>query len=235
MTEASGELDGNARLNRLLKGWAAVMALGWLVLPFVAAGTLRWPGMWILIATLLSGNFVQRAYLSRHHPAILARRKSVKVGTKRWDIVWMLVAAPLTMVTPIVAGLAFRAGSPPMPWPFALLGFALNTAGGLLWVRSMASNAHFEMSVRIQDDVGHAVVDTGPYRFVRHPGYASFCIGLWGGPFLLLSWPAFAVAPLFGAWIVVRAALEDATLRRELTGYADYARRVRFRIVPGVW
>jgi protein-S-isoprenylcysteine O-methyltransferase Ste14 len=99
----------------------------------------------------------------------------------------------------------------------------------------MASNAYFEPTVRIQHEFGHVVVDSGPYRFVRHPGYASFLIGALGAPLMLLSWPALATGPLFAAWFVVRAALEDATLRRELPGYADYARRVRFRLVPGVW
>ncbi len=99
----------------------------------------------------------------------------------------------------------------------------------------MASNAHFESTVRIQHDVGHAVVDGGPYQFVRHPGYASFVVGALGAPLMLLSWPALATGPTLAVWFVVRTALEDATLRRELPGYADYARRVRFRLVPGVW
>jgi protein-S-isoprenylcysteine O-methyltransferase Ste14 len=231
----AGASDRNARLNRLMKLWAAAAGLAWLVLPFVAAGTLRWPGMWIMVGTIASGSLVQRVYLSRTNPEILARRKGLGEGTKAWDVAWMLVAAPLTILMPLVAGFGVRAGWPSMPWPFAILGFAINTTTGVLWARAMASNVHFEMSVRIQNDRGHSVVDTGPYRFVRHPGYAAFFAGLWGTPLLLLSWPAFAAAPLFGSWLLVRAALEDATLRRELPGYADYARRVRYRIVPGVW
>jgi protein-S-isoprenylcysteine O-methyltransferase Ste14 len=227
--------DRNAPLNRVMKLWAATTGLAWLVLPFVAAGTLRWPGMWIMVGTIASGSLVQRVYLSRRNPAILARRNGLGAGTKAWDVAWMLVAAPLAILTPLVAGFGVRAGWPPMPWPFAILGFAINTATGIVRAWAMASNIHFEMSVRIQHDVGHKVIETGPYRFLRHPGYAAFFVGVWGTPFLLLSWPAFAAAPLLGLWFLVRAGLEDATLKRELPGYADYARRVRYRILPGVW
>jgi protein-S-isoprenylcysteine O-methyltransferase Ste14 len=99
----------------------------------------------------------------------------------------------------------------------------------------MASNAYFEPTVRIQHDRGHRVAEGGPYRFVRHPGYASFLVGSLVTPFMLLSWPALATGPILAAWFVVRTALEDAMLRHELPGYDDYARRVRFRLMPGVW
>jgi protein-S-isoprenylcysteine O-methyltransferase Ste14 len=174
-------------------------------------------------------------YVARRNPGVLARRRRVGAGTKGWDVAWAFVAGPLTLLPPVVAGLGVRAGWPTMPLSFAALGMVLNTTGGILWARAMASNAHFEPTVRIQREIGHAVVDAGPYRVVRHPGYAAFCVGTFGAPFLLLSWPAMTVAPLLAVWFVVRTALEDRMLRQELPGYAEYARRVRFRLVPGVW
>jgi protein-S-isoprenylcysteine O-methyltransferase Ste14 len=221
--------------DRPLKAWGAVVGVAWLVLPFLAAGTLRWAGIWIYMATIGSGTLVQRVYVRRRNPAVLASRSNIGAGTKAWDLMWLFVAGPLAVVPPVVAGLGVRYGWPTLPVPFAVVGFVLNTVGGVLWARSMATNAHFENTVRIQRDRVHVVVDRGPYRVVRHPGYASFCIGGLGVPFLLLSVPVLVVAPLLSLWFVVRTALEDATLRRELAGYAEYARRVRFRLLPGVW
>jgi protein-S-isoprenylcysteine O-methyltransferase Ste14 len=182
-----------------------------------------------------SGTLVQRIYVRRRNPAILARRRHVGAGTKGWDAAWMVVAGPLMWLPPVVAGLGVREGWATMPWPVAVLGAVMNTVGGVLFARSMAENPHFENSVRIQRDVGHTVFDGGLYRVVRHPGYAGFVIGSLGAPLMLLSWPAMAVGPLLALWFVVRTALEDATLRRELAGYADYARRVPFRLIPRVW
>jgi len=232
------QLGGNerdARWNRTLKTWAAMTGVTWLVGPFVVAGTLDFPGMWIALGTIASGALVQRMFVSRRNPEILLRRKNIGPGTKGWDIAVMFVAGPLAVLPPLVAGQGIRSAWTPMPWTFALIGVALNTLGGSVWARSMASNAHFEPSVRIQRELGHRVVESGPYGVVRHPGYAGYCIGILGTPFLLLSWQALLVGPLLAVLFVVRAALEDATLRRELVGYADYAERVRYRLVPGVW
>jgi protein-S-isoprenylcysteine O-methyltransferase Ste14 len=234
MIQLGGD-ERDARWNRTLKTWAAMTGVTWLVGPFVLAGTLDFPGMWIALGTIASGALVQRMYVSRRNPEILLRRKGIGPGTKGWDIAVMFVAGPLAVLPPLVAGQGIRSGWTPMPWTFALIGVALNTLGGVVWARSMASNAHFEPSVRIQRELGHRVVESGPYGVVRHPGYAGYCIGILGTPFLLLSWQALLVAPLLAVLFVVRAALEDATLRRELVGYADYAERVRYRLVPGVW
>jgi protein-S-isoprenylcysteine O-methyltransferase Ste14 len=89
--------------------------------------------------------------------------------------------------------------------------------------------------VRIQRERGHHVVTTGPYSFVRHPGYVGWLV-LWGGSTLMFGslW-AFIPSVLACAVILVRTALEDRTLQRELAGYAEYSRRVRYRLLPGVW
>ena len=104
----------------------------------------------------------------------------------------------------------------------------------LTW--AMLVNPHFEKVVRIQHELGHRVIDTGPYRFVRHPGYVGTIIGfILSMPFLLNSWWAFVPAALATVWMIVRTVMEDRVLRRELEGYEDYAKRVRYRLLPGVW
>jgi protein-S-isoprenylcysteine O-methyltransferase Ste14 len=235
MIESAAESNRDRRVSRIFKVWTTLMGAAWLVGPFVAAGTVRWPAIWLYIGTIALGALVQRIYVSRRNPAILARRRVIGAGTKGWDLAWAFVMTGLVPLSPIIAGVGVRAGWPAMPAPFAVIGVLANSASGVVWARAMASNAHFESTVRIQREVGHTVVDRGPYRIVRHPGYAAFCVGSLGAPFMLLSWPALVIGPLLAAWFVLRTALEDKTLQRELAGYADYARRVRFRLVPGVW
>ena len=120
----------------------------------------------------------------------------------------------------------------PWLWP---LGLALFLAGMALLIGSMVVNPFFEKTVRIQTERGHRVIDTGPYRIVRHPGYAGFFGWILATPLLLGAWWAFVPAILSVAVMVARTALEDRTLQAELPGYRDYANKVRFRLVPYVW
>jgi protein-S-isoprenylcysteine O-methyltransferase Ste14 len=100
----------------------------------------------------------------------------------------------------------------------------------------MLVNPHFEKTVRIQRDRSHKVIDAGPYRIVRHPGYACVIPGFVLCPPLVLgSWWSFVPALAAVIVLVIRTALEDRTLRNELPGYKEYAQRVRYRLLPGVW
>ena len=117
-----------------------------------------------------------------------------------------------------------------------MVGLTLFCAYVAILTWSMLVNTHFEKTVRIQTDRNHKVIDTGPYRVVRHPGYLGLIAGfILSAPLLLGSWWAFVPAVASTATLIVRTALEDRTLREELDGYEDYARRVRYRLVPGVW
>ncbi|HEY8089887.1 MAG TPA: hypothetical protein VIF09_18630, partial [Polyangiaceae bacterium] len=113
--------------NRPLKAWGVVVGASWLVLPFVAAGTLRWAGIWIYMATIASGAVVQQIYVRRRNPGILARRRTIGAGTKAWDVAWIFFSGPLAVLPPVIAGLGVRYGWPTMPLPFAIVGFVLNT------------------------------------------------------------------------------------------------------------
>jgi protein-S-isoprenylcysteine O-methyltransferase Ste14 len=136
----------------------------------------------------------------------------------------------------IVAGFdAVRFAWSDMAFDWWWLGLAVHVAGAWLFGWSMGVNPFFEKTVRIQTERGHRVIDSGPYGFVRHPGYLGF-MG-WGVavPLLLGSWWAFLPVLLAMVGIVVRTALEDLTLREELEGYQAYTTRVRYRLIPGVW
>jgi protein-S-isoprenylcysteine O-methyltransferase Ste14 len=135
----------------------------------------------------------------------------------------------------IVAGVDggdWPAGTPGAAWWSGVVLFA---AGWTLVIWSMIVNPFFEKTVRIQIENDHRVVDTGPYACVRHPGYVGFSLWMISTPLLLASRLAVIPAVCATAVFVVRVVLEDRMLRRELPGYAEYATRTRFRLIPGVW
>jgi len=157
-------------------------------------------------------------------------------GTKRWDFVWGSIFGPILLAVHVVAGLdAIRfewSTMSPLLWPIGLILFV---SGAALLSWSMGVNPFFEKTVRIQTERGHRVIDTGPYAFVRHPGYVGFSGWCVSAPLLLGSWWAFLPAILSVIGLVVRTALEDRTLRQDLEGYAAYSERVRYRLLPGIW
>ena len=117
-------------------------------------------------------------------------------------------------------------------WP---VGAFLFLGGIALSGWAMGTNPHFEGTVRIQKDRAHRVIESGPYRYIRHPGYLGLILWALGMPFALGSYWACAPAGFTAAYIVLRTALEDRFLRRNLAGYPDYAARVRSRLLPGIW
>ena len=114
-------------------------------------------------------------------------------------------------------------------------GVAAALVASALVAWAMRSNRFFSSVVRIQKDRGHTVIDRGPYRFIRHPGYAGMFVFTLVTPLILGSDWAFVPAAISAAAILLRTMLEDLTLLHELDGYADYARRVRYRLLPAVW
>jgi len=215
---------------------AAALALagGGLVATFASAGTLRWPAGWTLVAALAAGLAAHGAYVRARNPGLAGRRARVGPGTARWDLAWLWVFWPLVLAGPVLGGLeTVRLGRGSLPPAWAVAGGALLIAGLALSARAMAVNPHFEGTARLQP--GQRVVDAGPYRVVRHPGYAGLALMVLGGSALLRSRWALAAGASGAAWVALRTALEDRMLRAGLAGYGAYARRVRHRLVPGVW
>ena len=136
----------------------------------------------------------------------------------------------------IVAGLDHRFGwSPAFPLWLILLGFFLIAFGYAFAVWALVENRFFSSVVRIQTDRGHVVCDSGPYRIVRHPGYAGNILPLLGIVLALSSLWTLIPAAVALVIAVIRTALEDRTLQEELPGYKEYARRVRYRLFPGIY
>lgn len=212
--------------------WMALMA----VLILWPAGTLAYLGGWVAIGLFAFGSLAMVLWLSKHSPSLLRERMSspVQRAQKPWDRIFL----SLFMLS-FCAWLAF------MSWDAARTGFLavptwLQTMGGLSIVLEMIGvwwtfreNRFAAPVVKIQE--GQRVIDTGPYGIVRHPMYASALFFLIGLPLLLGSWIGLALSGLFILGIGWRAVHEERTLRTELSGYEDYAARVRYRLIPLLW
>lgn len=205
------------------------------VLLFGAAGTLTWAHGWWFMAAFVIAMLISIAILWRLNPDIFVARSRVQSGTKAWDYVFIvLIIGGLAALLP-VAGLDYRFAWLQAPDWLVVIGYLLFALSFVGQIWPQATNRHFEPGVRIQTDRHHAVVDTGPYALVRHPGYV-------GGALLAISTALalgslVALVPAIAAIValIIRTTLEDRTLQQELPGYADYARRVKYRWVPGVW
>ncbi len=136
----------------------------------------------------------------------------------------------------IVAGLDKRfEWSPNLPLVLHIVAFGIAALGFSLSTWATLVNRFFSAVVHIQRDRGHTVVSSGPYRLIRHPGYAGTVVTSLATPLLLGSLWALIPAALVVCQLVIRTALEDETLQEELEGYHDYAARVCYRLLPGVW
>jgi protein-S-isoprenylcysteine O-methyltransferase Ste14 len=230
--------DRSAIWRALLKRVVAVcvVILVMDLLLFIPAGRLDWPTAWIL--SLLYGVFllVYAVWGTLKAPDLLKERSQVADNVKMWDKVILAIYTILLLGTLVLAGLDVGR----FEWSqttvavqvLGLLGIVL--AGSLVFWTIFA-NAYLGRMVRIQEDRGHQVVTGGPYHYIRHPMYAGIillfpCMALFLG-----SWWALVPASLIGVLMVIRTALEDHTLQAELPGYAEYAQRVRYRLLPGIW
>lgn len=205
---------------------------------FLAAGNWRWPQAWAYLAEVALTSFAVSFWLLRHDPALLKSRLSAPVQRDQvsWDRMFMLTALVVFELWTGLIGLdARRFAWSRAPFWTEALGAALIALGMLLVLQTFRFNTFAAPQVRTQEARGHHVVTSGPYRFVRHPMYAGGILFLLGMPLLLGSWWGVVAVPLLIAGIAMRALGEERVLRRELSGYDEYTRRVRFRLVPGVW
>jgi protein-S-isoprenylcysteine O-methyltransferase Ste14 len=223
-----------ALLKRVVAVFIVILVMD--ILLFIPAGRLDWPAAWLL--SLLYGVFllVYAVWGTLKAPDLLKERSQVADNVKIWDKVIMVVYTVLLLATLVLAGLdagRFQWSHTPVAVQvLGLMGVVL--AGGLVFW-TILTNAYLGRMVRIQQDRGHQVVTGGPYHYVRHPMYVGIillfpCMALFLG-----SWWALVPAGLIGVLMVIRTALEDHTLQAELPGYAEYAQRVPYRLLPGLW
>jgi protein-S-isoprenylcysteine O-methyltransferase Ste14 len=209
------------------------------VLLFLCAGDLGWWQAWVYSLLIVIAGLWGRIWAGRRHPELLAERANFNQATdvKPWDkVLAPLMAVSLSFPLVIVAGLDHRFGwSPQFPVWLNILGLILVGFGYAFAVWAFVENRFFSVVVRIQKDRGHFVCDTGPYRIVRHPGYAGNILSLPGIVLALGSLWTIIPAALALVIALIRTGLEDRALQEELPGYREYAQRVRFRWFPGIY
>lgn len=207
-------------------------------LPLLLSGRWGWWEAWAYAAIGSVGFILSRVLATRRHPDLLAERARFlqQADAKAWDKLLAPVVALGGGVIPLVAGLEALWGAPSAfnSWVKTLTLVSL-LAGYALGSYALIENRFFSGMVRIQTERGHRVVSSGPYRWVRHPGYVGALLAYLATPFFLDSWWALLPAVLIAIVLVIRTAMEDKTLQAELDGYCEYALQVRYRLWPGVW
>ncbi len=204
---------------------------------FLPAGTINWLAGWLYLILFFGFFLGVNAWLWRHNPALLQERMRMsRPDQQGWDKVLfpLLVTLPLVWLAFISLD-AVRFHWSPIPFGIREVGLVVLLCSFYLFFLTFRENSYLSTVVRVQEERGHAVVSTGPYRYVRHPMYAGFLLFMTGTPLLLGSWYGVLFGLAFMMIVARRAVLEERTLEKELHGYADYMSKVKYRLIPHVW
>ena len=219
----------------LLQNSIFVVALGALL--FASAGTLHWPAAWVFLVTSAILGPACGLWLAKTDPALLAERlrPTFQADQPAADKKFMLIFILVMLIWLVAIGLDRREQASHVPLVLQALGLAmyLLSTAFIMWV--FRENSFAAPVVKVQVARHHHVISSGPYAFVRHPMYSGIMLFFVGVPLLLGSWWGVAIAPAFAVLFAIRARIEERALVEGLPGYADYAERVRYRLVPGLW
>ena len=219
----------------LLQNTIVVIAMGALL--FAAAGSLDWPAAWVMLIVSAILGPACGLWLAKTDPALLAERMrpTFQANQPAADKIFMLIFFLALLLWLVAIGLDRRANASDVPLLLQALGLAmyLLSIAFIMWV--FRENSFAAPVVKVQAARHQRVISSGPYAFVRHPMYSGVMLYFLGIPLLLGSWWGVALAPVFTLLFAIRAHIEERALIEGLPGYADYAERVRYRLVPGLW
>ncbi len=212
-----------------------VVIMAWFF--FSSAGRYDIPRAWYFFISMIIYFYISIIVLYKFNPTLIAERLKMKKDAKKWDRILMRITNLFGVyITIIIAGLdvgRFR-------WSYLNMHFLV--IGYILWILSnffstyaMTVNPHFEPTVRIQNDRNHRVVTTGPYRYIRHPGYLGGILFYISTPLIIGSTYAFIPEGIAITLTIIRTILEDKTLQNELDGYLEYSKKVKYKLIPGIW
>ena len=203
---------------------------------FWSAGRLDWWPAWAVIAVWLVWFTAVDIIVLRFNPDLMTERLTPPKEARAWDKAILSILRLAQLSRYILAGLDQRYGwTGDLPLAAQIVALIVCVLSTALFVWAMASNTFFSQVVRIQSNRSHAVATGGPYRFVRHPAYIGTILFDLALSILLASWWAIIAGGLCAVLFILRTDFEDRTLQTELTGYVDYSRQVRYRLIPGIW
>ena len=216
--------------NALAKFTCGVLLVGLLI--FLPAGTLHYPCGWLLMALLFVPMLIAGFVMLGKSPEFLAKRLDAK--EKQATQKGVVAFSGLMFIAGfVVAGLDFRFGWSRMPLPVTVVASVLFLLAYALYAEVMRENAYLSRTIKVEE--GQKVVDTGLYGIVRHPMYSATILLFLMIPIILGSWYALIVFAFYPAIIIVRLKDEEALLTRELAGYEDYKKKVKYRLLPFIW
>jgi protein-S-isoprenylcysteine O-methyltransferase Ste14 len=227
------ESENKIRLEFVVKSLAGVVLTALLL--FLPAGMLAWPWAW---AYLVIDMLVIGLTALLVDPELIAERNQRRhADQKAWDrALFGAFGLIIGLLIPLLAGFNVRYDWQPSISSTVQVGaLIVYILGWGIHLWSMIANRFFSQVVRIQTDRQQQVVSSGPYRWLRHPGYLGGILLTVSGPLMLGSFWATLAGLVGGVLLIVRTALEDRDLRAELGGYIEYAKRVRWRLLPGIW
>jgi protein-S-isoprenylcysteine O-methyltransferase Ste14 len=207
------------------------------VLLFVPAGTLHWTAAWVFLGFMLVIGLACGWWLAKNNPALLAERmrSPIQPNQPAADKKFLAVFGLVVLIWFVTIGLDERFHPSRMPLAPQALGLVLLILSTVFIMWVFRENSFAAAVVKVQAERGHHVVSSGPYAFVRHPMYSGAVLFMVGIALLLGSWWGTAMSPIFAILFGIRIGIEENTLMAGLPGYADYAARVRYRLVPGLW
>ncbi len=221
-------------LRIILKSFLILLAF--VLITFITAGRLDYWQGWVFNGLNIFFILLTYAVLIDRKDLIKERLKPGE-GMKRWDRTYYAVSTPLffaMFIFSILDATRFT-WSPTVSFTVVILGILLYCLGQIIVLWAKRANRFFSSVVRIQSDRKQEVCSTGPYSFVRHPGYLGGFIFSVGTPLMLGSYWGLVPMALTILLMFWRTQLEDATLKKELPGYEEYSRKVRHKIIPGLW
>ncbi len=218
----------------ILRGSTGILFL--IALLLIVAGRLDYWQAWLFGCICFLVVIGISFFFGKNFKEIQDRMKSGP-GTKWWDILFWMIYGPMNLAIPIMAGL--DAGrfhwSPGYSFYLYFIAYLFFISSALFHIWAIRSNRFYASTVRIQHDKEQTVITQGPYRYVRHPGYVGILFMVSSMALALGSLWALIPAAVVGGLLVIRTALEDRTLQKELTGYTEYCQKVKFRLLPGIW
>ena len=189
---------------------------------------------WVYLASLVAILIANAIIMD---PDLLVERSQLQAGTKKWDVALVsFVAVWGPGLIWLTAGVYIRFGwTTNLTWLLQIGALALVVAGGLLVTWAMATNQYFSATVRIQAERNQHVVNQGPYKYLRHPGYTGAIVSMVMTPLALRSLVALLPGILVAFGYIVRTHLEDRVLQNEFDGYEEYTHKVRYRLIQGIY